>query len=63
MMEDSDREPQGVSSHLSLSCWYPLNVFGSLSELMLDLLTISLAPNVPVSLKNIPEKYNIIICL
>ena len=30
---------------------------------MLDLLTISLAPNVPTSLKNIPEKYNIIICL
>ena len=30
---------------------------------MLNLLTISLAPNVPASLKNIPKKYNIIIRL
>ena len=38
-------------------------MFPSLSELMLDLLAISLAPGVPASLKNIPEKYNIIIRL
>jgi protein SMG6 len=35
----------------------------SLSELMLRLLEISLAPGVPASLRNIPEKYNIIIRL
>jgi protein SMG6 len=35
----------------------------SLSELMLDLLAISLAPGVPASLRQIPEKYNIIIRL
>ena len=40
-----------------------LNVFASLSELMLDLLTISLAPGVPALLKNIPKKYNIIVAL
>ncbi|KAH9028113.1 hypothetical protein EDB85DRAFT_2074672 [Lactarius pseudohatsudake] len=34
-----------------------------LSELMLRLLEISLAPGVPASLRNIPEKYNIIIRL
>src|SRR5712691_4648152 len=61
--EESDRGPQDVSSHPFLSCRYQLNVFASLSELMLDLLTISLAPGVPTSLKNIPEKYNIIIRL
>ena len=33
-------------------------MFASLSELMLDLLAVSLAHNVPTSLKNIPEKYN-----
>jgi protein SMG6 len=35
----------------------------SLSEMMLNLLEISLAPGVPVSLRNIPQKYNIIIRL
>jgi len=61
--EESDRGPQDVSSPPFPSCRYQLNVFVSLSELMLDLLTISLAPGVPASLKNIPEKYNIIIHL
>ncbi len=62
-MEESDRGPQDVSSHPFPSCRYQLNVFASLSELMLDLLTISLAPGVAASLKNIPKKYSIIICL
>jgi len=38
-------------------------LFSSLSELMLNLLEISLTPGVPASLRNIPEKYNIIIRL
>ena len=43
---------------------YPLITMAcSLSELMLRLLEISLAPGVPASLRNIPEKYNIIIRL
>ena len=62
-MEGSDRGPQDVSSPPFLPCWYHLNVFASLSELVLDLLTTSLAPGVPASLKNIPEKYNITIRL
>ena len=37
--------------------------FRSLSEMMLNLLEISLASGVPASLRNIPDKYNIIIRL
>src|SRR5260221_1848704 len=49
-MEESDRGPQDVSSPPFPSCRYQLNVFASLSELMLDLLTISFAPGVLASL-------------
>ena len=37
--------------------------FLSLSKMMFNLLEISLASAVPASLRNIPDKYNIIICL
>ena len=37
--------------------------FCSLSEMMLNLMEISLASGVPASLRNIPDKYNIIISL
>ena len=46
-----------------LSSWCRLTVSPSLSELMLNLLEISLTPGVPDSLRRIPEKYNIIIRL
>ena len=36
--------------------------FLRLSEMMLNLLEISLESAVPASLRNIPDKYNIIIC-
>jgi protein SMG6 len=36
--------------------------FFSLSEMVLNLLEISLASGVPAPLRNIPDKYNIIIC-
>ena len=45
------------------SYWYQLNVLASVSKLLLDLMAMSLAPGVPASLKNKPEKYNIIIRL
>ncbi|KAI9433991.1 hypothetical protein H4582DRAFT_1983834 [Lactarius indigo] len=51
-MEKSDRGSQATHND---GC--------RLSELMLRLLEISLAPGVPASLRNIPEKYNIIIRL
>ena len=51
------------SSHFSPLYVASTNLFSSLSELMLNLLEISLAPGVPASLRNIPEKYNIIIRL
>ena len=60
-MEESNRRSQEVSS-ISLSKLHGL-IKNSLSELMLRLLEISLAPGVPASLRNIPEKYNIIIRL
>lgn len=62
MMVESSQGPQDVSSPLFLSCWYQLNIFASLSELMLNLLAASLAHNVPMLLKNIPEKDNTTVC-
>ena len=62
-MEESNWWLQYVSPPPFPSWSYQLNVFSSLSELMLDLLTISLVAGIPTSLKNIPQKYNIIIRL
>ena len=54
-MEERDRGPQDVGSPPFPSCWYILNVFASFSELVLDLLTISLAAGVPASPKTYPR--------
>jgi protein SMG6 len=62
-MEEGDGRSQVVSPlNFCLAC-IGSRCSPSLSELMLNLLEISLAPGVPDSLRRIPEKYNIIIRL
>ena len=62
-VEETARGPHDASSPLFPLCRYQLNVFTSLFELMLDLLTTSSAHGIPASLKNILEHYDIIVHL
>ena len=70
--EDLEKEKwkKQISDH-KMSVPFPLslgdisktNILASLAENIHNLLEISLSPFVPASLRNIPTKYNITVCL